>query len=62
MTLETLNILRGIATVLAMSAFIAVVLWSWSLRRRETFDAAARLPLEEDVDLAPRNRNTAPRR
>ena len=62
MTLETLNLLRGIATVLAMSAFIAVVLWSWSRRRRESFDAAARLPLEEDVDIARRDRQSAPRR
>ena len=34
--------------VLAMLAFIAVVVWAWSRRQRGRFDAAAQLPLEED--------------
>jgi cytochrome c oxidase cbb3-type subunit 4 len=46
----TLNLLRGVATVLAMLAFLSVVIWAWSRRRRNSFDAAARLPLEEDPD------------
>lgn len=62
MSLETLNILRGIATILAMGAFIAVVLWSWSRRRRESFDEAARLPLEEDTDIVGAQRQSATRR
>ena len=62
MSLETLNILRGIATLLAMSAFVAVVLWSWSRRRREEFDAAAHLPLEEDTDIARPARQSPARR
>ena len=62
MSLETLNILRGIATVLAMSAFIAVVLWSWSRRRRESFDEASRLPLEEDPEIVAAERRRASRR
>jgi cytochrome c oxidase cbb3-type subunit 4 len=48
MSNETLGVLRGAATVLAMLAFSAVVVWAWSRRRRDAFDAAARLPLEED--------------
>jgi cytochrome c oxidase cbb3-type subunit 4 len=39
-------------TVLAMAAFLAAVAWSWSRRRKTDFDAAARLPLEEDAGLA----------
>ena len=62
MSLETLNILRGIATILAMGAFIAVVVWSWSRRRRESFDEAARLPLEEDQGLVGAQRQSATRR
>ena len=62
MSLDTLNLLRGIATILAMSAFIAVFLWSWSRRRRETFDAAARLPLEDDADIVGADRQSPPRR
>lgn len=48
MSNETLGILRGVATLLAMLAFSAVVAWAWSRHRRDAFDAAARLPLEED--------------
>jgi cytochrome c oxidase cbb3-type subunit IV len=47
---ETLNLLRGVATALAMLAFLSVVAWAWSRRRRDSFEAAARLPLEEDPD------------
>lgn len=48
MSESTLGILRGVTTLLAMLAFVAVVAWAWSRRRRETFDAAAHQPLEED--------------
>jgi cytochrome c oxidase cbb3-type subunit 4 len=50
MAIESQNLLRGIATALAMLAFLSVVVWAWSQRRRDSFDAAARLPLEEDPD------------
>ena len=50
MSLDTLNLLRGIATALAMLAFVSVAVWAWSRRRHDAFDAAARLPLEEDPD------------
>jgi cytochrome c oxidase cbb3-type subunit IV len=60
MSLETLNLLRGLGTALAMLAFMGVAAWAWSRQRRDAFDAAARLPLEEDPDLiqppAPRAR------
>ena len=62
MSLETLNLLRGIAPLLAMGAFVAVVLWSWSRRRRESFDEAARLPLEEDPDILRAERQSPARR
>jgi len=51
MAVDTLNLMRGVATVLAMLAFLFVVVWAWSRRRRDSFDAAARLPLEEDPDI-----------
>jgi cytochrome c oxidase cbb3-type subunit IV len=50
MSAETLGLLRGISTVMAMLAFIGVVAWAWSRRRASSFEAAAQLPLEEDVD------------
>ncbi|NBU24311.1 MAG: cbb3-type cytochrome c oxidase subunit 3 [Gammaproteobacteria bacterium] len=48
MDADTLGTLRGLATLFAMLAFIAVCVWAWSGKRRPRFDAAARMPLEED--------------
>ena len=39
----------GISTLISMLAFVGVVLWSWSSRRKNEFDKTAQLPLEEDV-------------
>jgi cytochrome c oxidase cbb3-type subunit IV len=39
----------GISTLLSMFAFLAVVAWSYSGRRRSDFEAAARMPLEADA-------------
>ena len=44
--------LRGLVTALLIVAFLAVWIWAYSSRRRATFDAAALLPLEEDVPEA----------
>jgi cytochrome c oxidase cbb3-type subunit 4 len=46
---ETLGVLRGLATLFAMLAFLGVCAWAWSRRRRQKFDDAAQLPLEEDA-------------
>jgi cytochrome c oxidase cbb3-type subunit IV len=48
MSEETMGILRGLATLLAMIGFVGVCAWAWSRKREQTFDAAARLPLEEE--------------
>lgn len=42
--------LQGLATVLALLAFVGVVWWAWSGRQKQKFDRAARMPLEEDSD------------
>lgn len=39
---------RGIWTLALMITFVAICYWAWSSRRRKDFDAASRLPLEED--------------
>jgi cytochrome c oxidase cbb3-type subunit 4 len=39
----------GITTLMSMLAFIGVVAYCYSGRRRSDFDATARLPLEEDA-------------
>ena len=43
----------GITTLISMIAFLGVVAWSYSRRRRESFDALARMPLEEDASQTP---------
>ena len=45
---DTINILRSIVTLLAFIAFIGIVVWAWSGRRRKRFAEAARIPFEED--------------
>jgi len=42
--------LRGLATLLALLAFVGVVWWAWSGRQKQKFDQAARMPLEEETD------------
>ena len=46
-----INTIRAGVTVAALIAFLAIVAWAWSSRRRADFDAAARLPLDEDDDV-----------
>ncbi len=43
-----MGIVRGIATVFALLAFVAVVLWAYGKRSQDAFRSAAQLPLEED--------------
>jgi cytochrome c oxidase cbb3-type subunit 4 len=43
-----MGLVRGVATVFALLAFLAVVLWAYGKRPQEAFRAAAQLPLEED--------------
>lgn len=63
MSEETLGLMRGLATVLAMLAFMAVAAWAWSRRRKASFERAANSPLEEDdlsSDEARRRSGAAP--
>jgi len=48
-----LNIIRSVITVAALVTFLAIVAWAWSSRRRADFEAAARLPLDEEGDATP---------
>ena len=46
-----IGIFRGLLTAVLMLLFIALVFWAYSRRRREDFEAAARLPLDSDSSL-----------
>ncbi|AMO57301.1 CcoQ/FixQ family Cbb3-type cytochrome c oxidase assembly chaperone [Endozoicomonas montiporae] len=43
-----INDIRGLATVLAMVAFLAVTYWAYSSRRKKDFEEAANLPFADD--------------
>ena len=43
-----INTLRGIATLLALLAFLGVSWWAYSARRKRDFDEAANLPFADE--------------
>lgn len=56
------NLMRSVITAVLFVVFIGIVLWAWGKGRRADFEAAARLPLEDDLaeqQLA-RNRRVQP--
>jgi cytochrome c oxidase cbb3-type subunit 4 len=40
--------IRGLITLALLVAFLALVFWAWSKRRKADFDELARMPLEDD--------------
>lgn len=48
-----INDLRSIFTVLAFVAFIGIVWWAYSDRRKATYEQAAMLPLDDDSEFVP---------
>jgi cytochrome c oxidase cbb3-type subunit 4 len=47
-----LNDLRSVITVISLLIFTGILAWTWWPRRGAEFDAAARLPFEEDAPRA----------
>ena len=48
-----INDLRSLFTVLAFIAFVGIVWWAYSDRRKQTYDEAAMLPLDDDSPFVP---------
>ena len=48
---DLLSDARSIITVISMLTFIGIVLWAYSVRRKNDFDEAAMLPFNEEDDL-----------
>jgi cytochrome c oxidase cbb3-type subunit 4 len=46
-------IFHGLWTAALLVVFIAIVIWAWSGKRKRDFDAAARLPLDDEELDAP---------
>ena len=53
--------LHSIWTVLVFVTFVGIVIWAWSGKRREDFEEAARLPLEDDPSSSGAERPGEPR-
>ena len=43
-----IDIFRSVLTVVSLVTFLGIVAWAWSSRRQGQFEAAARLPLDDD--------------
>jgi cytochrome c oxidase cbb3-type subunit 4 len=43
-----INTIRGALTIILIIAFMGLVVWAWSSKRKETFDKLSQMPLEED--------------
>tara|TARA_R110001592_G_scaffold59200_1_gene179566 strand:+ start:11952 stop:12167 length:216 start_codon:yes stop_codon:yes gene_type:complete len=46
---ELQQTMSGIMTGLLLVLFIGICLWSWSSKRKDSFDRMAQLPLEDDA-------------
>ena len=46
-----INVIRGLATVSAFIAFLAVCYWAFSKKNQKKFDEAAQLPFADEDDI-----------
>jgi cytochrome c oxidase cbb3-type subunit IV len=49
-----INDLRSAITLVSLLIFAGIAAWTWWPGRRDAFDAAARLPLEDDLHTGAR--------
>jgi cytochrome c oxidase cbb3-type subunit IV len=47
-----INDLRSLFTVVVFGSFVGIVWWAYSARRKESFEEAAQLPLDDDLPAA----------
>ncbi|TXH92786.1 MAG: cbb3-type cytochrome c oxidase subunit 3 [Pseudomonas sp.] len=50
-----IGMIRGIGTAVVFIAFIGVVLWAYSGKRKQQFDEAANLPFADDIPAKKRD-------
>ncbi len=44
-------------TIVLLVLFVGIVAWAWGAGRRERFEHAARMPLEDDEPVSPEREN-----
>ena len=47
-----INTLRGLSTLFLLVAFLGLVFWAYSGKRKKEFDEAANLPFADEPDTA----------
>ena len=50
-----INFVRSVSTVVLLAVFIGIVAWAWSGKRKRAFDAAARLPFDDEAESGNRH-------
>lgn len=45
-----IGFIRGLGTIVVVVAFIGVVIWAYSSKRKTSFDEAANLPFADDPE------------
>lgn len=54
-----INVIRGLGTVFALFAFLCVVAWAYSSRRKDRFEDDGMIPFKEDNELEKNAKNSA---
>ena len=57
--MQTYSLLASIFTVISFAAFVAIVLWAYSARRKPAFEAAANEPFALPDERVHAQRSTA---
>lgn len=47
----SISLVQTAWTVIAFVIFVGIVIWAWSSRRKEDFDKAARMALDDDKPI-----------
>ena len=47
-----INVIRGLGTIFALFAFLCVVAWAYSSRRKDRFEDDGMIPFKEDNESA----------
>ena len=47
----SISFIQTVWTVIAFVVFVGIVIWAWSSRRKEDFDKASRMALDDDKPI-----------
>jgi len=53
MKLDAVILIRSVTTVVVFATFIGIVVWAWSKKRRDRFEAAAQSIFEDNGPVDP---------